>query len=259
MTASETGPTGSVRRKRVLVCAASYADARDAMRIAERLARLVGIDLGGLFLEDPEATELAASPHQRIVTASGMLVLAPGRRQMQLVMSGEARAFRAELSRIAERHALRWSFERISGEPVRCLCRAAQSWDMLLIGHRRLLDRRGPVLVLRPAGAPSAADDSELSELASRLASALGSYVQQIAPAGDSPADTEALLDRIGRLHAALVLTDATDGPFCTGSGLRRLVEAARCPVLVTGASALRGAMEHDTPIPPGPPGPPPG
>lgn len=255
MSASGTGPSGSTRRTRVLVCAASYADARDAMRIAERLARLVGIDLGGLFLEDPEATELAASPHQRIVTASGTLVVAPGRRQMQLVMSGEARAFRAELSRIAERHALRWSFERITGEPMRCLCRAAQSWDMLLIGHRRLLDRRGPVLVLRPAdtasGAPSAADDSELSELASRLAAALGSYVQQIAPAGDSPADTEAFLDRIGRIHAALVLTDATGGPFRTGSGLRRLVDAARCPVLVTGASSLRGALEHKTHIPP--------
>lgn len=232
-------------RRRILICAGCYADARAAMEITERLAVSIRCDLGGLLLDDPAASETAITPHQRIVTASGALVIAPDRAQLRRVMAGDARAFRAHLSRIAESHALSWSFEQQSGELFGGLVRAAQGWDLLLIGHRRLQRQTGPVVVL-DAGPASGGD--EAAAFGETLASVLRTHAIRLR--SDDATD---LLVRVGRMQAALIVTDATHGPFCNSDQLRLLVEAARCPVLVLGSAGFRGAIAHDVHIPPAP------
>lgn len=232
-------------RRRILIGAGCYADARAAMEIVERLAASVGYDLGGLLLDDPAASETAVTPGHRVVTDSGALILAPDRAQMRHVMAGDARAFRAQLSRIAQSHALSWSFEQQSGELLSGLIRAARDWDLLMIGYRRVRRRTGPVVVIG-TGPESAA--GEVVELANTLAVIL--RTEAIWLDADGAEDTTALLAQISRKQAALVVTDAGRGPFRTDDQLRWLVEAARCPVLVLGAADIHPALAHSTLIP---------
>jgi nucleotide-binding universal stress UspA family protein len=235
-------------RRRILIGAGCYADARAAMEIAERLAASAGYDLGGLLLDDPAASETAITPGHRVVTCSGALMLAPDRAQMQRAMASDARAFRAQLSRIAESHAVSWSFEQRRGELFSGLIRAAHGWDLLMIGYRRLRRRTGLVVVIGSGPEPG---DVEGAALANTLASILRTGTIRLDAGGGD--DTAALLARIGRIHAALIVTDAGRGPFRTGDQLRRLVEAARCPVLVLGAAGIHPALGHSTLIPPAP------
>ena len=125
--------TVSVKHQRVLVCAANFAGAQSALAIAERLAQVFGMNIGGLFPEDIAALDKLVSPGQRIITVNGTLLMAPSKGQLEHVLSGEARAFRGALSRIADRHTLAWSFERRRGDLMECLCQAAAGWDILLI------------------------------------------------------------------------------------------------------------------------------
>ena len=241
--------TAAASHQRVLVCAANFAGAQSALAIADRLVQLFGMDIGGLFPEDFAALDKVVSPGQRIVTATGTLLVAPSRGQLEQVFSGEARAFQGALSRLAERHTLTWSFERRSGEMMESLCQAARGWDILLIGQRRLRDRSGPVLNVGSAGQ----DSDQNHDLTARLARALGTYVTDLTAATETAEDRQAILARVSRMHGALVVTDATHGPFRSEEELRQLIDAARCPVLVTGASGLHSALEHSTQIPPEP------
>ena len=226
-------------RKRVLVCAASCSDAETALTIAEQLMRLWGIDLGGVFLRETAVLESANLPSQRIVTATGALVERPAPQRLRHIMASEARAFEAALSGFAKRHALRWRLEAGGGGTLQTLWQVARSWDMVLIGQRMSRAPVGPVLLITPDGA----GNSELSDLARRLADGLGTFVEELSPQGDSPQDQQALLDRINRTRAALVLTDAAQGPFRDDRALRGLVGAARCPVLVSRADMLQDSM----------------
>ena len=94
--------TVSVKHQRVLVCAANFAVAQSALAIAERLAQVFGMNIGGLFPEDIAALDKLVSPGQRIITVNGTLLMAPSKGQLEHVLSGEARAFRGALSRIAD-------------------------------------------------------------------------------------------------------------------------------------------------------------
>lgn len=222
----------TANRKRILICAASCSDAETALTIAEQLVRLWGIDLGGVFLPESAVLDSAPLPSQRIVTATGALVDRPDPQRLRHILDSEARAFEAALSRFAERYALHWRLEEGGGGTLQTLWQVARGWDLLLIGQRLSRAPAGPVLLIAPDGA----GNPELSDLAQRLAEGLGTFVERLSPQGYTSEDRQALLDRINRTRAALVLTDAAQGPFHDERSLRDLVEAARCPVLVSQA-----------------------
>ncbi|MFC6689307.1 hypothetical protein [Jhaorihella thermophila] len=222
----------TTNRKRVLVCAASCSDAETALTIAEQLARLWGIDLGGVFLQESAVLESASLPSQRIVTATGALMDRPDPQRLRHILDREARAFEAALSRFAERYSLHWRLEAGGGGTLQTLWQVARGWDLLLIGQRLSRAPAGPVLLIAPEGT----GNPELSDLAQRLAEGLGTFVERLSPQGYTTEDRQALLDRINRTRAALVLTDAAQGSFHDERALRDLVEAARCPVLVSQA-----------------------
>ncbi|SEO43101.1 hypothetical protein SAMN04490248_10564 [Salinihabitans flavidus] len=228
---------------RILVGAGSYADARAALMIAERLAEMVRADLGGLLLEESGVFEGAISQAQRVVTLRGAQRLVPPPQERARLWEQEAIAFRNLLTDMAKRRAASWSFERREGETVGALCLAAREWDWLLIGHRKLGRHAGEVVAVLPGdGAQDGA-----GQLAETLARALGTSVRTVA------GDASQVIEKIGRLSVCAVVTDAGNGPFREAEQIRQLVDAARAPVLVMGASALCRTLEHSTQIPPAP------
>ncbi len=234
------------RHKRILVGAGSFADARAALAILDRLAGFGISDIGGLFLEDTGVMEATASRMSGLVSPRGTIRVVPSRQHLRLMWQSDARAFRDRLMQLAARRALRWSFERLPGDPVAGLCGAAQSWDWLLIGHPPSGVHTGKVVGI--AHAEEGGDG--VGQLAEGLAQSLRTGVELIP---DSRPEAE-ILARLERVHAAAVVVDAAGGPFRTAAQIRALLSAARCPVLVLGAARIPSLVEHSTqiPVPPG-------
>lgn len=237
-------------RRRILIGAGSFADAETALWIADRLSDAMIADLGGLLVEDADAFNMPGGPHQRIVTSTGSVVIAPSRDRLHLMLASDARAFRTRLERLARTRSLRCTFERRSGELVSGLCQAAESWDVLVVGYRRTHRGTGRVVVVQP----EASNSDEATALSDMLSKALHADVVTIRPdvaeRGGSP---EALFSKISRINAAVVVADLTTGPVTSIDQLRRLLDAARAPVLVVGASSVLGKLEHTAQIPPAP------
>lgn len=236
MTAPRSG------HRRILVGAGSYADARAALAILDRLSDFGITDIGGLFLEDSGMMEAAASRMSALVSPRGTIRGAPSHQALRLMWQSDARAFRERLMQLAARRALRWSFERQPGEPVAGLCGAAQSWDWLLIGHLPSGAHAGRVVGI----APAREGGDGVAQLTEALAHSLRSGAVLIP---DSTSEAE-ILARLEHLHAAAVVVDAASGPFRTAAQIRALLAAARCPVLVLGAARIPTLVEHNTQIP---------
>jgi len=228
--------------RRILVGAGSFADARAALAILDRLAGFGISDIGGLFLEDRGMMEAAAPRMSALVSPRGAIRGMPSRQGLRLMWQSDARAFREQLMQLAARRRLRWSFERLPGDPVADLCGAAQSWDWLLIGHLPSGRQSGKVVGV----AHEDGGQDGVAELTAALAQSLRSGAELIP---DTTPEVD-ILSRLGRLHAAAVVIDAATGPFRSPAQIRALLGAARCPVLVLGAGRLPGLVEHSTQIP---------
>lgn len=244
---------------RLLIGAGSYADAHGAVGLAELVADIVDGDLGGLFVEETVVTELVALPGQRVVTSSGTLVVAPSQQQVRTLLESDAVAFRDMLSGLARAKTRKWSFERRHGELISNLCKAANGWDILLLGYRETHRHAGRlVLIAPPEAAPQVSVD-----LATTLAEASKTGLLELCFGQDNwkrdlPGvqfenfETEtAMLARLSRINASAVVLDLSAGPLRTEDQLRHLLAVARCPVLVLGASTGERSIAHTTQIPP--------
>ena len=238
-------------RRRILIGADSFADAETALSIVDRLTRTMMADLGGLFVEDIGASDMPRGQHQRIVTSTGSLIVAPSRDRLQLMLASDARAFRTGLERLAQTRSVRCTFERRSGELISGLCQAAEAWDVLVVGHRRTHRGTGRVVVVQPQSVTS----DEAAALGDVLSEALHVDVLNIrTPAsGEEGGPSDVFFSRISRIDAAVVVVDLTSGPVTSADQLRRLLEVARSPVLVLGATRLFGRLEHSVVFPTAP------
>lgn len=233
--------------RRILVGAGSFADARAALEILERLAGFGITDIGGLFLEDRGVIEAAAPSLSAVISPRGAIRGAPTHEHLRLMWQSDARAFRERLMQLAARRALRWSFEKLPGEPVAGLCGAAQSWDWLLIGHHPAAAHAGRVVGIAPEDGHGDGV-ADLTEGLARSLRARGELIPDTMPEDE-------ILARLARMHASAVVIDARDGPFRTAEQIRGLLAAARCPVLVLGAARIPSLVAHSTQIPAPPEG----
>ncbi|NEK23332.1 hypothetical protein GV827_13060 [Sulfitobacter sp. JBTF-M27] len=256
MTAPEDQGTG------ILIGASSFVDASEALRLIGRLMTDLRPRLGGILVEDAETTAVCALPNQRVVTASGTLALAPTLSQMRTLMEADARAFRQSLARIAEGVGAPWTFEREMGDLIQQGLRTALSWDILVLAHRSINAVSGKVVFFTaPSSPPSRSDD-----LSQALAGTLSAerMVFTIDPSLDDEPDRETgntrrfqnlgqALKGLGRVNAQAVVIDLSSGPIEHAQDLRRLIDAARCPVFVLGMSGANRVLAHSTQIPPSP------
>jgi hypothetical protein len=235
--------SASLRIRRVLVVAGCYADAEAAIPLAVRLATLARAEVTGVLAEDPMAFELP--DHAVALGRGGAMKIDPER--MLAAFGADARAFEARLGRAARQESLGWRFLRERGAVPEVLERLAQREDVALLGYRRALRLRGPIVTLgRGIGG-----DAETVSLAQTLARALVVPLMVLRIGGrPGPethsaimvSDAQAALQALDTLAPTALIVDAGLAEFATGPALRALIETARCPVLLRGVSPPRGA-----------------
>ncbi|KUJ86171.1 hypothetical protein AVO45_04210 [Ruegeria marisrubri] len=217
--------TGDQNRKRLLIAAESFVDARPAIQIARHLAGVAVSDIGGLLVERALETDTLPSFAQRVVTSSGSLALLPQASRMRQMLESDAKAFQEQLTRLARQFSVGWSFEREPGDPVERFIHASAKWDWLVIGHRRIGSYRGCIVTIQPEN-QATPDIPSLSDLIARA-----SHARTMSLSASLPA--EEILKRLELTCAELVLIDAARGPIRSPEQIRMLLEAARCPVFI--------------------------
>lgn len=240
--------TRSVHRCRVLVSAASFADADSALRLA-RLLDLDGeLDLGGLLVTGDTLAVRAGMPGQRVVTPGGAMVPAPTEQQLRSLIRSEARAFRERLLTVAEALSAVWKFESRHGDLTRVAYEAAGSWDVLLLGYSARYRCRGNVILIVPPSGASQQTESLAAALARALGTGLSAVALEHGAAGVSAgclvfSSRDALLAHISRQNAAAVVSEISSGHLESFRQLQELLDHARCPVVLTNPAA-REALE---------------
>ena len=201
--------------RRVLLMAGCYADAAPSMALAVAAALRMGAALEGVLARDPRLEGAALFPLAR---GSGALRVQSGER-LRLAYAADARAFRVRLQQAATEASLRCGFRSDSGALPELALALRRPGDAVILGHRRFLALRGPVVLL----ADGESGGSGVAGLAGDLARRLGTRAR-VLPAGTALADIETLS------ATAIVLPQAAG---ITPVALAALVEAARCPVLL--------------------------
>lgn len=240
---------------RILVGASSFADADAALHIVERLTDTVWVGLGGVLVEE-EMLEICQIPNQRVIQPSGTITMPPNKAQLRTLMQADARAFRKSLARTARPTGTEWVFAQERGDLVQASLHAAANWDVLVLGYRQVHKRRGKIVIFGTHGT----GDSAMNAIARWLSSQLNtegiyfSFNDVPEPATGGVVRFDILDDSLKALthmNAEAVLVDLRQGAVRTQSDLARVLEAARCPVIVFGASATKSQLAHSTQIPP--------
>ena len=245
---------------RILVGAGSFADADAALRVVAQLPNAFQAGLGGILVEEVDTLASCQIPNQRIVLVSGATSLAPTQSQMRTLFKADARAFQRSLAHTANPTGAHWVFAQDRGDLVGTALRAATGWDILVIGYRRVHKIPGKIVVLEATHHPSDAVREASNRLskqlsADRLVFSVDQGVDRPTanqhPEGFQFKTFDDALKALTRTNAQAVLVDLTHGPIHNLDDLARLLEVARCPLLVFGMSGMNAMLEHSTHIPP--------
>lgn len=244
---------------RILVGAGSYVDAAAALRIVERLVRDADFGLGGILVEEVTTLAICEIPNKFVVSRSGATVRAPDKIQLRNLMAADARAFRESLSRTAMTTGTNSVFTQEAGELISTALRAAVGWDILVIGYRRFNAVPGKIVLLEGSGVAT----GEMNQAAALLARqfSVGQVVFSVDPeftdqnAAHNPMHRHFMtlqqaVTALARTNAQAVLVDLVDGPLRNADDLARLLDVARCPLIIFGASNVHTLSEHSTHVP---------
>ncbi|MGC1505306.1 MAG: hypothetical protein WA782_14345 [Sulfitobacter sp.] len=245
---------------RILVGAGCFVDAAAALRIVARLPGSSLAGLGGVLVEESDILATCQIPRQRVVLASGATAMAPNLSQVRALLKADARAFQQSLANTADPTGAGWVFTQDKGELVGTALHAATGWDVLVIGHRQVHAVPGKIVVLE-ATTPSRDSVTVVSERLSKQLSVErilfsvgtegGMTTADHPPDGFRFASFDQALKALARTNAQAVLVDLSHGPVHDLADLVRLLEAARCPLVVFGASGMNALLEHSTQVPP--------
>ncbi|AXI49138.1 hypothetical protein C1J03_23790 (plasmid) [Sulfitobacter sp. SK012] len=249
---------------RILVGAGCFIDAAAALRIVARLPGGFLAGLGGVLVEESDMLATCQIPRQLVVSASGATAMAPSLSQVRALLKSDARAFQKSLARTADPTGAGWVFAQDKGELVGTALRAAAGWDVLVIGYRQVHQIPGKIVILESASSPRDAVTAVSDRVAKNLSA--DRVVFSVDHEGDKitavqPSDTfqfkslDQALKALTRTNAQAVLVDLENGPVHKLADLARLLEVARCPLVVFGTSGLNTLLEHSTQIPPRPNG----
>jgi hypothetical protein len=243
---------------RILVGAGSFADATAALRIVQQFPSGFCAGLGGILVEEVELLATCRIPDQRIILLSGMTSPAPSVPQVRTLIKADARAFQKLLAHTTRPHDTEWEFSQEKGELVSTALRAAASWDVLVLGYRQLHKVPGKVILLQTSGGSSSEMKAASLGLSNhlRVEPVTFSVKANIDGAVNTPSSNalqfetlDGALAALTRQNAQTVLVDLKHGPVRNHYDLLHLLEVARCPVVVFGASNANLLLEHNTQI----------
>lgn len=245
----EAGAGGSAARLRVVVAASCHADAEAALALAAALARMTGAELQGVLVRDQAVLDAATHPGARLLGYGGRPVPRMSVAAMLRAFEADARRFERDLARLSQ-PAPADAVRILTGRLPDAMRTAAAAGDFAVLGFRHLryhgrqdAARAGADLVL----ALGAGIDPPA--FAADLARALGRHLIVLAAAGEEARVAAwfdarpgprpdirayrgaqgliAALDRLGP-EGVVLATEERDPRV-----LDRLVEAARCPVIL--------------------------
>lgn len=234
------------QRMRVLIGAASFVDAVEALHIANQFPHSFYTSLGGLLIEEPDTFAVCTLPNQHVISQSGTAKQAPALSEIRCMIAADARAFKQSIAMMAgpQNKNTQWVFEQNEGNLVTSALRTAAKWDILILGHRKANAFKGNIITLtgpRPMNDAMEMTAQKLSLVANK--DPIGFFVAPDGGASQSlhPAHTQGFrtfedcLAAIARTNALAVLVDLHNGPVHNHQTLSLLLEAARCPVIVFG------------------------
>lgn len=232
-----TVPAGSPLR--ILIGAASFADARTALMLARQIAARAPARIGGLLVEEVRLADLPRLGRQRIVTSRGALRDVPTAGQIARLIERDAHAFATALAELAMAAG---PLQRRQGELTVSLMEVETAWDVLVFGHRETHGLRGRVvLIVPPAGGSRQAADlaEEIARAEGTTLVALGLARDDAGGADETFADEAGIIARIGRLNCTAIVLDGRAGPIRDVDAVRAVLAAAHCPVVLVGRPPL--------------------
>lgn len=231
---SDKGP--ATTRRRMLVGAASFADARSALDLAKVIARDHALDLYGLLMNEAAAAAQSDTFPAALITMTGHVLATPGSDELHRLFRAEERAFRRALSHMAEERGTAWSFESRAGELTVEASSASQNWDFQVIGHYAARRNPGRIVLLRT----SRPGHQEGETIATTIRAAIGGSLEIVdLPSGwsrrEETAAEPAPMARLGGGDIGLVIIDLSGAAPPNAVRLRRLLEKARYPLVIIG------------------------
>ncbi len=220
--------------RHLLIAGTNLPDVDAALAVARLILERLPAAPAGLLVETDFA-ELVIGTRQRLIAVSGQLRAVPSSEAWKRTAGRDAQALKRRIAALAAERSAAWQSEVATGDLVACACGAVVGEDILLLCQRPLLRFGGQVLVLGAARRP---DSEPVLALGRALAQASGTTVFEIDPG--QKAGLAGVLDQVDRRSASTILLDLSQTPQLSEDDLRRLVAAARCPVVVIGASRIR-------------------
>lgn len=223
----------AARARRLVIAAESLGGAEAALAFCRSILEWSPAKPTGRIIDSDSAGYWTGSGNRLVSTGGAVLPIPPPDR-LRRMARGDAEALAARLAGLATELNTESTCELCEGELVSMACATIEHDDILILGQRPVVPRRGKVLLLEAGHGASVAARG----LADALAWANATSVSLISPARD--ADQDALIAQVDRSHAGVVVADFEAGPLSGEDELRRLFAAARCPVTVLGGSRIR-------------------
>jgi nucleotide-binding universal stress UspA family protein len=207
----------TARARRVVVALDASAPSLEAARTAAELARTLGVELAGLFVEDVNLLRLAGLPFAKQVSSSGGAARPLERESLEAELRALAAWAREALAREAALVHVSWTFEVRRGAVPDEVLAAAGRGDVLVVGAR------GHSAGARPgATARAAAERGATSVVVQGRAARVGGAI--LVACDGSPESERALLTAADLARGELVALCLA--PDAASAG--RLAERAR-------------------------------
>jgi hypothetical protein len=129
---------GDVRHHRVILHLHQGASEQAIIRVAAELAQLLGLELHGVYLDDPALPELAAFPFVREFRLATGSWHALDRAQLVREQTMAADEARRLLDDTAAALGVARLFEVISGDPMNFIAASSQAGDIIVVSQPRL-------------------------------------------------------------------------------------------------------------------------
>jgi nucleotide-binding universal stress UspA family protein len=204
--------------RRILVALDATPASLAALNAAADIANALGIELGGLFVEDVNLLRVAELPSTRALGSFSGTPVPLEPRGVERGLRAEARRAREALAAVAERNFLRWSFHVARGMVGPEILKATSETNLVVVGRAVLSGPRmgstartvatrapGPALIVGGEARPGSTvlvlyDGSEAPERALTLAAGLARKrsLEVVIPTG-APQDTRSLIARAER------------------------------------------------------------
>lgn len=243
--------TEAAKSHRIVIGATCYADASSVIEIGCYLAESTQGELQAVLIEEEAVFDLSALPSAQVIPVGGLSRPVTPEAMIE-AFRRDAAAYEKAIRERAGKRAIRWSFEKRRGEFPVVLNHDLSTGDVIVFGYQAMRRGVGELLVVDYANDM----DVSLVELASKVAQEMRRDLHVVLLRKSPEAAirvSEHSRSRMERLATNLTIMEKEDNvetllkavrhgrvgtvmisaELARDIGLGRLLDAARCPVIV--------------------------